>query len=314
MEPLVSVIMPAYNGAKYIAEAIESVLRQTYTNWELIIIDDCSIDDTLNIVKKYQDIRIKILCNEKNMGISYSTNKGIEVSNGKYIALLDDDDMAVEKRLELQVDYMESHSDIDVLGGGVIYTDENSIPYKEEACPRKNPKYIKAMLLFAFYCMPNGSAMIRRSFMDMNNLKYQENCYGMQDLKFWIDSSKVGNITTLDESLLYHRMHECNESKKMVNYYSKERIEAFAEFQRESLKKSGFSLDEKEYCLINTLFCEGITGKYICRSHEQLTQLYRVLHKILVQGKKMDIDYYFELEHLCKHMFAHKIVTMDFFS
>ena len=88
MKPLVSVIMPAYNGEKYIGAAIESILNQTYGNWELIIIEDKSTDNTLDVIQKYKDSRISLYLNPCNKGIAYSTNLGITQSKGKYIARL----------------------------------------------------------------------------------------------------------------------------------------------------------------------------------------------------------------------------------
>ncbi|MCI8465867.1 MAG: glycosyltransferase family 2 protein [Lachnospiraceae bacterium] len=148
MDPLVSVIMPAYNGEKYIGEAIESVLNQTYGNLELIVVEDKSTDATPDLIRRYQDSRIRLYFNDRNQGIAYSTNLGIEKSRGKYIALLDDDDIALERRLEWQVDFLEKHEEIDVLGGrsALIDKDGNFIGYDKE--PIYNPKYIKANLLF----------------------------------------------------------------------------------------------------------------------------------------------------------------------
>ena len=92
--PVVSVIMPAYNGGKYIAEAIESIINQTYQAWELIIIEDCSQDNTLEIIKRYlYDPRIKLYQNDRNIGIAGSRNKAIQMSSGEYIAVQDDDDI-----------------------------------------------------------------------------------------------------------------------------------------------------------------------------------------------------------------------------
>ena len=105
MQSLVSVIMPAYNAEEYIGEAISSILSQTYEKLELIVVEDCSTDNTIGQIDKYRDDnRIVVIKNPVNKGISYSTNTGIGTAKGKYIALLDDDDMAAVNRIELQVD------------------------------------------------------------------------------------------------------------------------------------------------------------------------------------------------------------------
>ena len=242
--PLVSVIMPAYNAEKYIGQAVESIINQTYSNWELIIVDDKSIDNTLNIIKEYKDERIKVYMNDVNKGIAFTTNRGIENSNGKYIALLDDDDIAEYNRLELQVQYLEQHEEIDILGGRTVLIDSDGEYVKFLNTPRNNPKYIKAVLLFNCMDFLNSTAMIRKGFIELYNLCYRENCYGMQDFKFYIDSSKVGNISTIDRLLLRHRIHEKNETTRNMTVYAKERVEKYAEFQRDSLKESGFNIGQ----------------------------------------------------------------------
>ncbi len=108
MNDLVSIIAPSYNTAKYIDETIQSVLRQTYTNWEMIIVDDCSTDNTDEIVKLYlSDTRIKYLKNEKNSGAAVSRNYALREAKGKWIAFLDSDDLWMPEKLEKQVSFMQ---------------------------------------------------------------------------------------------------------------------------------------------------------------------------------------------------------------
>lgn len=212
MYPLVSVIMPAYNGEKYIGEAIESILNQTYNNLELIIVEDKSTDNTLKIIQKYKDPRIHLYLNSKNQGIAYATNLGIAKSKGKYIALLDDDDIATKQRLEWQTSFMEEHDEVDILGGRSAAIDKNGNFLRYDLEPLRNPKFIKALLLFSNEKFANCSAMIRKSFIEKNNLKYQDNCLGMQDFKFYIDSSKVGTITSIDRLVHLKRIHDEEET------------------------------------------------------------------------------------------------------
>ena len=99
---MISVIMPVYNAEKYICQTVESILKQTYTDFELILIDDCGTDKSIDLVKKtYSDTRIKYYRNDKNMGIAYSRNRGLEVATGEFVAFMDDDDIAPLNRLEL---------------------------------------------------------------------------------------------------------------------------------------------------------------------------------------------------------------------
>lgn len=108
-QPLISVITPAYNAERFIRDTIDSVLQQTYTNWEMIIVDDCSTDDTLAIVKEYRrrDARIKLIVLEENSGSAVARNKAMENASGRYIAFLDSDDRWLPKKLEKQLEFMQ---------------------------------------------------------------------------------------------------------------------------------------------------------------------------------------------------------------
>ena len=128
--PLISVVMTAYNSEKYISDTIESILNQTYKNFEFIIIDDASIDNTWKIISKYakKDIRIRAFQNKSNQKVSYSSNKGIKKSRGKYIARIDSDDWAYPYRLKLQYDFMEKHPEVGISGGIMEICDEKLQP------------------------------------------------------------------------------------------------------------------------------------------------------------------------------------------
>lgn len=111
MEPLVSIITPAYNVEKYIEQTINSVLNQTYKNWEMIIIEDCSKDNTFRLIQNLskRDTRIKIYQNKRNSGVSFTRNRAIDIAQGKYIAFLDSDDLWDKEKLEKQIQFMEKN-------------------------------------------------------------------------------------------------------------------------------------------------------------------------------------------------------------
>ena len=305
MKPLVSVVMPAYNGEKYIGEAIESILNQTYTDFELIIIEDKSTDHTLQAIQKYKDSRIHLYTNSYNRGISYSTNLGISHSKGKYIALLDDDDLALKRRLEWQVAFMEEHAEIDILGGRSAMIDEsgNFIRYDKE--PIYNSNYIKANLLFYNKKFANCTTMIRKSFITENNLKYQDNCLGMQDFKFFIDSSKVGRLTSIDRLIHLKRIHKEEETVRRMKTCAAQRAGLYAEFQRESIKKSGFVLSEENLRAINEMMTETSKKSY---SREDAARLFKALKEMIRQAREMNVDYITELEYACKKILGERIL------
>lgn len=308
---MVSVVMPAYNAEKYIGKAIESIMNQTYTDFELLIIEDASTDRTLEIIKKYNDSRIRLLKNPVNRGIAFSTNVGLRESKGTYIALLDDDDIAAKERLELQVQHMETHSDIDILGGRSVTIDANERYIRIENEPRNNPKYLKALLLFKRVDFRNGTTMIRKSFLRKHGLYYQEGCLGMQDYRFFIDSSKVGNISSINKILLYSRVHESSETVRAKREKRIERAEKYFEFQKSSLQLSGYHMDDNSMFLIQKLFSEE--GE-VCSNYEEFKELVNVFSVLLKQARNMNADYYNELEHLCKVIIAEQATKMKNFT
>lgn len=133
--PLVSIIMPAYNAGKYISDSIASVISQTYQNWELIIINDYSKDNTPKIIENYAnaDSRIKVFSNSKNVGVSETRNKGIELATGNWIVFLDSDDMWHPQKLEKQIEKIKSNS-ADFIFTGASYVNEKGEAYSGVFC------------------------------------------------------------------------------------------------------------------------------------------------------------------------------------
>ena len=139
----INVIMPSYNTAQYIGKSIQSVIDQTYKNWELIIVDDLSSDNTKNIVLSYQDSRIRFIEN-KSKNISKALNIGILNSKGQYIARMDSDDIALPDRLKKQYEFLEKNKHISILGSNVIEISENGDFLKKSSFIRK-PTIIDAL-------------------------------------------------------------------------------------------------------------------------------------------------------------------------
>ena len=308
----VSVIMPAYNGEKFIREAIQSIIDQTHTCWELFVIDDCSQDRTVEIIKEFNDERIHFIQNTKNMGIAYNTNLGIEKSSGKYIALLDDDDISMKDRLEIQVDFLEKHPEIDVLGGADLAIDENGEYIQCSGPPLRNPKLIKAYLLFEQNMFADCTVMYRRDFIEKNNIKYHEGCYGMHDMKFYMDASKKGTIKGIDEILIKRRIYKGQETQVQRRENGEQRARRFAELQRQSIKESGFDLDEKNLNAICNIVTEQYRDSY---TFEELNDLYNAFKQIMLQAKEMDIDYLQELRYALTKILSDRLMPrMDIFS
>ncbi len=308
--PLVSVIMPSYNSEKYIGEAIDSILNQTYNNLELIIVDDCSSDNTIHeIESRTADSRLLLYRNPENMGIAYTTNYGIEKANGEFIALLDDDDIAFPNRIELQVNFLEQHPEIDILGGRSMDVDEQGEYVSEFPIPRYNPRYVRAMLLIQCVDFRNGTTMIRHDFIRNNKLKYKDDYLGMQDYRFFMEASKIGNISTIPDFILKWRMHGDNETFRQMNGNSEKRKQLYAQIQKDSFQMSGFQLDQSDYETIIRIYSETHDG---CKNIDDLDELYCVTKKILKQADEMKADYYDELEHYLKRRLCDQMIRVRF--
>ncbi len=301
-EPLVSFVMPAYNGERFIGKAIQSIQDQTYRNWELVIVDDCGTDHTMDVVRNIYDDRIKILTNENNKGIAFSRNKAIENSKGKYISILDDDDMALPDRLRLQIDYLESHPEIAVVGGRSYWIDENDNIIRSTSSSLTNPQYISAIYLFSG-CYINCTCTFRRSIFDDYNVRYQENMLGMEDVLFWIECSKIALMSNVEEFVSLHREHSNRESNKVKIDGGLIRAKKWAEIHDYSLQKSGFVLDNEESIILHhfdpELVCEIPSG-----SQNELEEYYRVLKKIIAQAERMDLPNKEEIRIACRKRFS----------
>jgi glycosyltransferase involved in cell wall biosynthesis len=179
--PKITVLMPVYNGAKYLKEAIDSVLSQTFRDFEFLIIDDGSTDSSVEIIKSYNDQRIRLEQNDKNFGLIYSLNKGIDLTKNKYIARMDADDISLPDRLKIQFEFMESHFDIAVSG---VYTITIGKVNGHTNKFFTEPEDIKANLLFNT-SLEHPSVIIRKEILQKYNLFYNENFKHSEDFDLW---------------------------------------------------------------------------------------------------------------------------------
>lgn len=209
--PRVSVVMPVYNGEKYLREAIDSILTQTYRDFEFIIVNDGSTDASEAIILSYHDDRIVYLKNEKNSGICVTLNKGLAAARGKYIARMDCDDISLPMRLETQYQYMESHKKIALIGSDFIIFGDGEERLRE--LPH-NPAFCKMGLLFnSFTAHP--SVMMRRSVLVNYNLSYKNEYRGLEDFELWWQVAKVAELSNINKPLLRYRIHPQQVTQKV---------------------------------------------------------------------------------------------------
>ena len=202
-KPKISVLMPVYNGDQFLDKSIKSVLNQTFNNFEYIIINDGSTDDSLKIIKSFEDSRIKIINFSKNMGITAALNNGLNVAKGYYIARQDQDDISHPERFMLQIEYLENN-DVDLVDTNFIFIDENDKYLQDYEKRYFNPDETLSHLFF--YEMVHASIMCKRLLFTKDNIQYRKR--PTEDYDLFIRLAKAGmRAGRLDQKLIKQRKH-----------------------------------------------------------------------------------------------------------
>lgn len=202
--PIVSVVVPFYNKIEWLLEAVDSVLAQTYHNFELILVDDGSTD-SLESLKKYQDSRI-IYIHQKNQGSAAARNTGLECANGKYIAFLDADDLFLPNKLDAQVEYMEQHPEFNL-----SYTSYQRIAEKGEFVSFQDSgtcvyRHYTDLILGNQIATP--TVMMQKCFIEEHAVRFEKGVHVGEDSLFWIAVAKNGRLQGIDAVLTSVRMRE----------------------------------------------------------------------------------------------------------
>jgi glycosyltransferase involved in cell wall biosynthesis len=310
--PLVSVAMPVYNAENYIRSAIESILQQTYSNFELILVNDASTDRSNEIILSYKDERIRYEENSSNMGIAKTRNKCVQLARGKYIAVLDNDDIAKPDRLELQVEFLESQKDFGVCGSFYEIINEKGRVVTKMKVPVTDCQ-VKTYLLFD-NCFCNSTIMIESKL--LKERKYEEEFDMIEDYYFLYEISKSKRLYNLPAYTTQYRVHGKNTSIQklaaMRNLRSK--------MDRIVLEDHGIPFTAEEFDL-HTNFVNGNLEHF--QTLEQICKLEKWLIKLILlleDRKTYDMD-------LIKRIFirrwillfrrtrsaSHKIVFNDLF-
>jgi len=199
MKCLVTAFIPVYNGERFLREAVDSILQQTYSNFELLIVNDGSTDETSSILCSYTDSRIRIIENKINKGIAYTRNLAIAEAKGKYLALLDCDDIAMETRLAMQVEFMESNLDVAMCGGHALAIGEKD-GLIEVPVGRRKP----SGLLMFYNPFVNSTLMFRLDSLKQVGFYYSGLC---EDYELSIRINELFPIANLDKVLVRYRVH-----------------------------------------------------------------------------------------------------------
>ncbi|MDD3436210.1 MAG: glycosyltransferase family 2 protein [Candidatus Gastranaerophilales bacterium] len=292
--PRASAIMPVYNTKEeYLQEAIESILNQTFGDFEFIILNDCSTTNVEEIILSYKDKRIKYYKNEVNLGISESTNKLISLSQGDLILMSDHDDISLPQRFEKQIKFMDEHFDVGVLSGWFEFYPQQML----NKCPETNEEIVKS-LLFGDCVVANSCAVIRKSLFTAYNLKYESEYNSTQDYRLWTQLMCKTKFANLQEVLLKYRWHDENFSviKKVRQRILTEKIMLLAQQEHfgihfgNSINVINKLLNEEE--IQSKEFEKFIETAYEIKQRAEETGAYYVLnnnlYKFLCRSVKKD--------------------------
>ncbi|MFQ5824314.1 MAG: glycosyltransferase family 2 protein [bacterium] len=256
--PKVSVLLPVYNEEKWIASAIRSILNQTFNDFEFLIINDGSQDKTESIIRSFSDRRIRLINNDKNLGVVKSSNKGIFSADGEYIARVDADDISLPSRLEKQVQFMEQHPEVAVLGTAAYH---NNKIRKEKfiRIPPLDDYKIKCEMV-KYVPLEQSSVIARTSIMkEMGG--YDESYDDVEDLELWIRIGKMFKLANLSEPLIIRNVRPDSFWYSNFNVVARQ-----LKFSKVAMKAiSTFDLPKWNYFYILTKVIYGIVPHSIKR-------------------------------------------------
>ncbi len=246
MTPLLSVVLPVYNGEKYLPNAIDSILNQSFRDFELIIVDDGSTDRTKDIIASYTDQRIIRIINNKNEGIVHSRNAGLRLARGKYYAPFDADDVAHPSKFERQITFLENHPEYSMIGSYAHATDAQGKKLPHDYSMPASPECIPPILLFRNYFI-QSSIVARRAAMPVNG--YEEGFEIGEDWLMWVALSKKGKVGNIPAFLVSKREHSHNagssNQEKLVDFDKKVYKKIFQDI--------GIQLDQQQLHLLVAL-------------------------------------------------------------
>lgn len=266
---LLTVLMSVYNEENNIDEAIQSILMQTYDNFEFIIIDDASTDSTAKKIMEYTDKRIVLLRNKTNLGITKNLNRGLDIAKGKYILRMDGDDVSLNTRFAEQVQFMESHPQIVLSGTWIKYIGDshNLVRYKTKS------NELKALILFNSP-IAHPTFILRKDVLDQNRIRYEEKLRYAQDYDLIYKISTYGELANIPKAFLEYRIHDKQISRKKIVEQSR----CANATRRKILSDLGIELTEEEliywswFCLEDKHAISELEKKTVERLIEEILE------------------------------------------
>lgn len=306
--PKISVVMPVYNGEKYLREAIDSILNQTFTDFEFIIIDDGSTDNTEKIIKSYDDNRILCIKNEKNLGVADSLNRGLDMARGEYIARMDADDISLPERFEKQVRFLKKHKNVAVCGAETeVFGDvEPKVAYTVFGYKR-----VKVAMLFSS-SLAHPIVMMRNSVIQKEHFRYNNDFDKVEDYDLWLRILEKYDIDNARGVLLKYRLH----SAQVTKNYTNDHISKIYKLKKREIDRFQFAYSKDEfeafcnYCLqcfnyeneiINlTSFFEKLYRANLEKKYYDKTELKKVMKSIIISYLlKLDNEIFADVHRVC---------------
>ena len=236
-----SIVMPVYNGEKHLPSAIESLLGQTFTDFKLIAVDDCSTDSSLAIMQSYRDKRILIIENDRHRGIAAALNQGLTYADGTLLFRMDADDVSLPHRLQCQIDFMKKNPQISVCGSDtdLIDQDGNIIGHRDT---KKGDQRIKIALFLGETSLAHPAVAIRNEVLKTHRIQYSEQYPYAEDYELWCRCSTFSTYENIPETLLQYRHHNESVSKA---HYTPQRLAA-RKILAAHLRRLGLNISQEE--------------------------------------------------------------------
>lgn len=237
--PRVSVFMPVYNAEHYLNESIDSILNQSYSDFEFVILNDGSTDRSAEVIQSYTDKRIRFIDNPKNLGLIASLNIGLEICKGIYIVRMDQDDFSLPQRIEKQVRFMDENPEYGLIGCWFEDFGENIetkvVRYSSD------DTHIRIRHLYQTH-IAHPTAVLRKSVIDEHNLRFNPELVHGEDFAFWVQMSAYCKLSNYPEMLVRKRDHPRNISNK----YAQTQQETCAKVKQKQFEKMGLTISREE--------------------------------------------------------------------
>ena len=217
--PKISVLLPVYNSELYIKEAIDSILNQTFSDFELLVIDDASTNTSVEIIQSYTDSRIQLIVKSQNSGYTNSLNHGLTIAKGEYIARMDSDDISMPTRFEKQIAFLDNNTDYVLCGANFSILESNEVKILPE-----NHDDIQ-MQFIANCCIAHPVVMLRKSVFLENKIQYNAEKEPAEDYDLWVRLLQYGKLHNIQEVLLRYRVHNMQTSNLKATKQAKNSLD-----------------------------------------------------------------------------------------